>query len=296
MQDLSTVKTKKTIPSNEAFRYYFFETYFKNTFDFKGRMSRRRYWLGVLSCAAFSLIIACLYFMLVSDLKAGAVRNIITAFYSLLYLWLTIGGIAAAVRRLHDAGKSGGYFWIVLIPIAGPVWLLALLCRKSTFPIPSDEPDDVVRKGTKGMIVTAVFVLLVFIPASTVLYWNLPSVQSRMGTVYYNGRDYERAVSCFRNAAEKEDVAAQYNLGVCYYNGQGVTQDFVQAVYWFQRAAEQGFAQAQNDLGVCYYNGQGVPQNTDLAAQWWFEAAMKGNEIAKGNLSLIPGKVYNNEK
>lgn len=260
MQDLSTVKTKKTIPSNEAFRYYFFETYFKNTFDFKGRMSRRRYWLGVLSCAAFSLIIACLYFMLVSDLKAGAVRNIITAFYSLLYLWLTIGGIAAAVRRLHDAGKSGGYFWIVLIPIAGPVWLLALLCRKSTFPIPSDEPDDMVRKGTKGMIVTAVLLLFVFIPASGVLYWNLPSVQSTMGTVYYNGRDYERAVSCFRNAAEKEDVAAQYNLGVCYYNGQG------------------------------------VPQNTDLAAQWWFEAAMKGNEIAKGNLSLIPGKVYNNEK
>ena len=115
MQDLSTVKTKKTIPSNEAFKYYFFKTYFEDTFDFKGRMSRRRYWLGVLLCAAFSLIIASLYFMLVSDLRAGAARNSITALYFLLYLWLTIGGIAAAVRRLHDAGKSGGYFWIVLM-------------------------------------------------------------------------------------------------------------------------------------------------------------------------------------
>lgn len=296
MQDLSTIKTKKTIPSNEAFRYYFTEIYFKPPFDFKGRMSCRRYWLGVLSCATFSLIIAGFYFILISDLRAGTARNLLTALYSSLYLWLIIGGIAAAVRRLHDVGKSGGYFWIVLIPLAGPIWLLALLCRKSAFSEPSDEPDDMVKKGTKAMIVTTVFLLLVFIPVSTVLYWNLPSVQSSMGTVYYNGRDYERAVSCFRNAAEKEDVAAQYNLGVCYYNGQGVTQDFVQAVYWFQRAAEQGFAQAQNDLGVCYYNGQGVPQNTDLAAQWWFEAAMKGNEIAKGNLSLIPGKVYNNEK
>lgn len=294
MQDLSTIKTKKTIPSNEAFRYYFTEIYFKPPFDFKGRMSCRRYWLGVLSCAAFSLIITGFYFILISDLRAGTARNLLTALYSSLYLWLTIGGIAAAVRRLHDVGKSGGYFWIVLIPLAGPIWLLALLCRKSAFSEPSDEPDDMVKKGTKAMIVTTVFLLLVFIPVSTVLYWNLPSVQSSMGTVYYNGRDYERAVLCFRNAAEKEDVTAQYSLGVCYYSGLGVPQDFVQAVYWFQKAAEQGHAQAQNDLGACYYNGQGVPQNTDLAAKLWLKAAMNGNEMAKSNLSLIPGIEYDN--
>ena len=109
MPDLFTVKTKKTIPSNEAFRYYFFETYFKNTFDFKGRMSRRRYWLGVLSCAAFSLIIACLYFMLVSDLRAGAARNSITALYFLLYLWLTIGGIAAVSLVFLISSLVGRY-------------------------------------------------------------------------------------------------------------------------------------------------------------------------------------------
>ncbi len=43
-------------------------------------------------------------------------------------------------------------------------------------------------------------------------------------------------------------TASQYNLGWCYDNGQGVTQDREQAVYWYQKAAEQGFAAAQTNL------------------------------------------------
>jgi len=35
---------------------------------------------------------------------------------------------------------------------------------------------------------------------------------------------------------------AQYNLGVMYAKGQGVTQDNVQAVAWYRKAAEQGEA------------------------------------------------------
>jgi TPR repeat protein len=41
---------------------------------------------------------------------------------------------------------------------------------------------------------------------------------------------------------------AQNNLGTCYYNGQGVPQDYAQAAGWYRKAADQGFALAQRKL------------------------------------------------
>ena len=61
--------------------------------------------------------------------------------------------------------------------------------------------------------------------------------------------------------AKQGNAKAQFNLGLMYYNGQGVRQDYVQIVKWFRKAAEQGFAQAQFNLGVMYDNGQGVRQD-----------------------------------
>jgi TPR repeat protein len=52
-------------------------------------------------------------------------------------------------------------------------------------------------------------------------------------------------------------LAAQFNLGLMYYNGQGVTQDYSQAADWYRKAAAQGNAAAQYNLGLMYYNGQG---------------------------------------
>ncbi|MBQ9771958.1 MAG: sel1 repeat family protein, partial [Lentisphaeria bacterium] len=52
----------------------------------------------------------------------------------------------------------------------------------------------------------------------------------------------------YRKAAEQGNALAQYNLGVCYENGEGVQKDLVQAVFWFRKAADQGYAQAQEAL------------------------------------------------
>ena len=80
---------------------------------------------------------------------------------------------------------------------------------------------------------------------------------------------------------------AQYNLGVLYYKGMGVTQSYSEAVMWYSKAAENGHPVAQYDLGVCYYNGKGVPQSRDEAVRWWRVAAQQGNENAKKALRDI---------
>ena len=47
-------------------------------------------------------------------------------FYLLVALATFIPGLAVAVRRLHDVGKSGWFYFIALIPIVGIIWLLVL--------------------------------------------------------------------------------------------------------------------------------------------------------------------------
>ena len=61
-------------------------------------------------------------------------------------------------------------------------------------------------------------------------------------------------------AADQGHARAKYNLGVMYYNGQGVAQDYSAAMKWFRMAADQGHAQAQYNIGNMYCKGQGVPQ------------------------------------
>ncbi|MDD1628712.1 MAG: sel1 repeat family protein, partial [Methylococcaceae bacterium] len=60
-----------------------------------------------------------------------------------------------------------------------------------------------------------------------------------------------------RIKAEQGDATAQYNLGVMYANGKGMTQDDKQAAFWFRKSADQGYAEAQLILGVMYNEGQG---------------------------------------
>ena len=52
--------------------------------------------------------------------------------------------------------------------------------------------------------------------------------------------------------AKKGNQIAQFNVGVKYANGQGISKDDKQASEWYRKAAEQGHADAQSNLGVMY--------------------------------------------
>ena len=51
--------------------------------------------------------------------------------------------------------------------------------------------------------------------------------------------------------------------------------------------AEQGFASVQNNLGVKYYKGEGVPQDYIQAHMWSNLAAEKGDELGRKNRDII---------
>jgi TPR repeat protein len=74
---------------------------------------------------------------------------------------------------------------------------------------------------------------------------------------------------------------AQYNLGGCYKNGEGVRKDAEKAVEWCRKAATLGQADAQCNLGCCYLNGQGVSKDVGKAVEWFRKAAMLGHAKAQ---------------
>jgi len=49
-------------------------------------------------------------------------------------------------------------------------------------------------------------------------------------------------------AAKKDISNAQVMLGVKYYKGEGVKQDFIQAYKWFYIAAQKGYEPAQKAI------------------------------------------------
>lgn len=114
--------------------------------------------------------------------------------------------------------------------------------------------------------------------------------------------DMETALHEFRNAAEQGLDVAQYNLGILYYSGNGVRQDYYKAYRWIRAAADQGHVAAMFNTGVLYFNGQGVnprwmsfwplnlinmSSNMQEAARWYERAANLGHGGASYNLATM---------
>ena len=100
-------------------------------------------------------------------------------------------------------------------------------------------------------------------------------------------KDSVEAAKWVRKAAEQNLALAQYNLGLCYYKGEGVAKDQVEAVKWYRKAVEQNYALAQTNLGICCYNGDGVSKDQVEAYKWLLLAARQGDEHPKEGVTLL---------
>lgn len=95
--------------------------------DFSGRARRQEYWMFALFNMIFTIVA-----MILDNVLGIAMEGVgYGPIYILYVLAVFIPGLAVAVRRLHDVGKSGWMFLIALIPIVGAIWLLVLLFTDS---------------------------------------------------------------------------------------------------------------------------------------------------------------------
>lgn len=118
---------------------------------------------------------------------------------------------------------------------------------------------------------------------ATITYVCRPTgavAQYDIGVMYRDGygltKDYGEALRWFQKAANQGYAPAQCDIGAMYRDGKGVAKDYVQALSWFQKAAAQGGAEARYSIGRAYENGYGVKKDPSQALVWYEEAAAQG--------------------
>lgn len=106
-----------------------------------------------------------------------------------------------------------------------------------------------------------------------------PEAEFQIGLLYSQGhgvsQDYAQAAAWYRKAADHGEPSAQAALGALYFLGEGVPQDFADAATWFRKAADAGVIRAQYMLGTLYASGRGVQQDY-AEAYFWLDIAAAG--------------------
>lgn len=94
---------------------------FGNYAAFSGRARRSEYWYFVLFNFLVSFALG-----FIGGLLGDNVSTVLSSIWSLVVL---IPSLAVAWRRLHDIGKSGAYFLLILIPLIGAILLIVWFCQ-----------------------------------------------------------------------------------------------------------------------------------------------------------------------
>ena len=102
-------------------------TAFRKYVDFRGYATRPEYWWFAL----FNFLVS-----IATSIADAAVGSAIdsSGFSLLSSLWglaVLLPGLALSVRRLRDAGYAWPWLFIVLVPIAGFIVLIVLMCQPS---------------------------------------------------------------------------------------------------------------------------------------------------------------------
>jgi len=94
-----------------------------NIFTYWGRASRSAFWWFALLEVIAYLVVSWISY---DSRVAGIILDIVVG------LPLILTGIALAVRRLHDSGRTGWWWWIGLVPVVGGIILLVFYLLPGT--------------------------------------------------------------------------------------------------------------------------------------------------------------------
>ena len=101
-----------------------------NYANFNGRARRKEYWMYVLVQSIIMIGLMILDSILGLDFELQGISLGYGYLYLIGLIVHFIPSLAVLVRRLHDVGKSGWFYFIFLIPIIGIIWLLVLYCTE----------------------------------------------------------------------------------------------------------------------------------------------------------------------
>lgn len=96
----------------------------------------------------------------------------------------------------------------------------------------------------------------------------------------------KKSIAWLRRAAQT-DVKSQFNLGLIFARGEGITPNDDEAIRWWEQAEKNGSVRAKMMLGLFYNLGRGVGRSEKEAVSWYEKAAKLGDQDAIYNLALL---------
>lgn len=95
---------------------------------FTGRASRSEFWFFCLINFLILLVLEGTVLLSRESMGMLILSSIVYYIYALIVL---IPGIGVSIRRLHDIGKGGNWYFISLVPIIGWIWIIILYATPS---------------------------------------------------------------------------------------------------------------------------------------------------------------------
>ncbi|EBA08208.1 DUF805 domain-containing protein [Sagittula stellata] len=134
--------------------------FFTRALDFGGRATRAEFWwvqlAYVAQAAGLVAVIATdtVPLALLFDPATGA-PGMVMQIYGLVMTALLVPGLTLCMRRLHDTGRSGWWYFILIVPLIGPFWFIFLMLLPSDDmnrygSNPHDGPDRPLREAASG--------------------------------------------------------------------------------------------------------------------------------------------------
>lgn len=115
--------------SINPFNYYLLA--YKKYAIFSGRSTRSEYWYFMLFTVLINVVLLGLYYYFDYQYE-DAMSNLFIGLYLCHLLIVFLPSLSLLVRRLHDANRSGWFYFISFIPLIGPIALIIALTDKSS--------------------------------------------------------------------------------------------------------------------------------------------------------------------
>jgi uncharacterized membrane protein YhaH (DUF805 family) len=108
----------------------------RQTFDFKGRATRREYWFFLVQLYAAAVIaifgFALLLVLAAPDMELENRDGSVGVSIGIAFLLALIPYFSASIRRLHDHDKSGWLLLLTFIPLVGWIFYLIMMLTPGT--------------------------------------------------------------------------------------------------------------------------------------------------------------------
>ena len=127
---------------NPFYRYYFKE-FWSRAFDFKGKTSRKDFWMEFLFWNLISLLLILCGLSFYIELGWQTPIILIPSIHLIASI---IPNISIQIRRLRDAGKSPAWILISLVPLIQLILLFWFACPSQSKKKVKSKPSDLENK------------------------------------------------------------------------------------------------------------------------------------------------------